>query len=110
MLLEQTNKQKNIRKSHDVSGIILIIISAFFLICLLTPLLSDIGAFVKTLTLGVIGYVSYPFFAVMLLLGIIMLTGKKSALTKNSLHLFLCLLFCCAHSADGNNKYIFTFR
>ena len=91
--MEQTNKQKNIRKSHDVSGIILIIISAFFLICLLTPLLSDIGAFVKTLTLGVIGYVSYPFFAVMLLLGIIMLTGKKSALTKKQLAFVFVLAF-----------------
>ena len=91
--MEQNNKQKNIRKSHDVSGIILIIISAFFLICLLTPLLSDIGSFVKTMTLGVIGYVSYPLFSVLLLLGIIMLTGKKSALTKKQLAYTFVLAF-----------------
>lgn len=85
-----TTKKKNLNnknetKNHDVAGIICVIISAFFLICLVTPLLSDIGVFVKNVTTGLLGYVSYPVALCVLLYGILLLMNKKAKLTAKQI-------------------------
>ncbi len=78
---KKNNNKNNKHRNKDVAGIICIIISSFFLICLITPLLSDIGEFVKRLTMGLLGYVSYPVLLCTLFGGILMLMDKKPSIS-----------------------------
>ncbi len=84
----------NENKNHDVAGIICVIISAFFLICLITPLLSDIGIFVKNITTGLFGYMSYPISLCTLLYGILLLMNKKPKLTGKQIAFVVLMAIC----------------
>lgn len=94
-----SKKKKNLNnnnetKNHDVVGIICVIISAFFLICLVTPLLSDIGVFVKNVTTGLLGYVSYPVALCVLLYGILLLMNKKAKLSAKQIAYVILMSIC----------------
>ncbi len=78
MSTKKNNKRG--QSDHSVAGILCVIISSFFLICL-TPLLSDIGTFVKNLVTGLIGYLSYPIALCTLFYGILLLMNKKATIS-----------------------------
>ncbi len=106
MNTKKRNK-KGSQGDHNVAGILCVIISSFFLICLITPLLSDIGTFVKNLTTGLIGYLSYPIALCTLLYGILLLMNKKAAFSgKQITFIFLiaaCVIFILQTALDAKN-------
>lgn len=55
--------------NSEAAGVILIIISAFLLLCMLTRglILGDIGRAIANVLTGVIGYVTYPLLLFMLI-------------------------------------------
>jgi|GEM_PF-273240 len=67
----------------EITGILLIIFSAFFLICLIFPIaLSVIGAGVRNLLTGILGAFAFALFSGTTALGILLLKGKRLAVTK----------------------------
>lgn len=91
---KKNNNKNNKHRNKDVAGIICIIISSFFLICLITPLLSDIGEFVKRLTMGLLGYISYPVLLCTLFGGILMLMDKKPSVTGKQIAYIILMAIC----------------
>ena len=68
----------NKNSGNDLVGIILVIISAFFLLCLCIPvILGPISRAVRHVTVGVFGFMAYPLFLCMLLLGIAFIQKRK---------------------------------
>ena len=65
--------------NSEAAGVILIIISAFLLLCMLTRglILGDIGRAIANVLTGVIGYVTYPLLLFMLILGILKVQKRK---------------------------------
>ncbi len=91
MSTKKNNKRG--QSDHSVAGILCIVISSFFLICL-TPLLSDIGTIVKNLVTGLIGYLSYPIALCTLFYGILLLMNKKATISgKQITFIFLIAAF-----------------
>ena len=78
----QNNNQKSDKK--ETAGVILIIVFSFLLFCnLLGPLvLGGIGSAIKNVSMGLIGFFSYPTYLYFLILGVFMLQGKKSTVKK----------------------------
>ncbi len=108
--LDTKKKNKNNgQKDHNVAGILCIIISLFFLICLSTPLLSDIGIFIRNLTMGLFGYLSFPVILCTLFLGILLLMNKKAVLSFKQIT-FIALIAVCAvfilHTAIDSSKLL----
>ncbi len=68
----------NKNQGNDLVGIVLVIISAFFLLCLCIPIvLGPISKAVRHVTVGVFGFMAYPLFLCMLLLGIAVIQKRK---------------------------------
>lgn len=91
MSTAKKNGNNNGKKTHDVAGILCIIISLFFLICLITPLLSDIGVFIKSLLMGLVGYLCYPIILCTLFIGVMLLMDKRPALSTKQI-VFIALM------------------
>lgn len=65
-------------ENHEVLGITLVVVSVFFLLCIvIPPILSLVSRAVFSIVLGVFGIVAYPFFIAMLLIGICLLMHKQ---------------------------------
>ena len=75
---ERKREQRDAANS-EAAGVILIIISAFLLLCMLTRglILGDIGRAIANVFMGVIGYVTYPLLLFMLILGILKVQKRK---------------------------------
>lgn len=68
---------------HDILGIILIIISAFILLCIIIrPILGIISKGIAAVTLGVFGLFAYPLFLCTLLLGIALIQHRQVSLAR----------------------------
>lgn len=78
------------KEANGIIGLIFIIVSAFFLICLIvTPILSTIGYAVRGLLLSLLGFFSYPFFVCMLFVGISLLRSMKLRVSSKTV-LLMC--------------------
>ena len=65
------NGKKDKKSGGDLLGIALIIVSAFFLLCIVVPImLGAISQAVKGVVLGIFGIFAYPMFSALLVLGI----------------------------------------
>ena len=77
-----SERKRDERKASndETTGIILVILSAFFLLCLFTKdlILGFIGTAVANLFLGIIGYLSYPILLYLLVLGILKIKGRRN--------------------------------
>ncbi|MCL2556549.1 MAG: FtsK/SpoIIIE domain-containing protein [Firmicutes bacterium] len=79
---KNNGKQKK-KSSSEAIGIVLIIISAFFLVCLIFPIaLSVIGSGVRNFLTGILGVVSFALFSATAALGILKLKGRRLAVSK----------------------------
>lgn len=65
--------------NSEVAGVILIIISAFFLLVMITGgfILGDIGRAISNVMLGVLGYFTFPLFVFLLILGIVKVQHRR---------------------------------
>ncbi|MCL2675538.1 MAG: FtsK/SpoIIIE domain-containing protein [Firmicutes bacterium] len=101
-------KQGEKKSSHaEITGIILIIVAFFFVICLFTNLFSEIGGMlIKELMTGLLGFFAYAAFLALGAVGFMLLFKKRLALGKKrtayiiaGCFLFLCLLQLITSSA-----------
>lgn len=70
------NGKKDKKNGGDLLGIALIIVSAFFLLCIIVPImLGAISQAVKGVVLGIFGIFAYPMFLALLVLGIALVRG-----------------------------------
>lgn len=76
----ERKKEERIKRSNETLGVILIIISVFALLCLVTRglILGDVGRAISNVILGFVGYAAYPFLVCLLVLGIVKIRGIKS--------------------------------
>lgn len=74
------NKEKK-SNSNEIIGIVLIMVSGFFLLCLCIDIvLGAISQAVKAWTVGVLGFMAYPIFAALLVAGIAVLQRRRVTL------------------------------
>ncbi len=70
------NGKKDKKNGGDLLGIALIIVSAFFLLCIIVPImLGAISQAVRGVVLGIFGIFAYPMFLALLVLGIAIVRG-----------------------------------
>lgn len=88
-------KNKNGVGNHDILGIILIVISAFLLLCIIVkPILGVFSEAIFGVMLGVFGIASYPLLLSTLLLGIFVLKGRTVSVSgKTVLGIALAVIF-----------------
>ncbi len=103
--------------NSEAAGVILIIISAFLLLCMLTRglILGDIGRAIANVLTGVIGYVTYPLLLFMLILGILKVQKRKLSVRMRYavwVSVIAFAIICIAHLAtsyaymgNGFNSY-----
>ena len=103
--------------NSEAAGVILIIISAFLLLCMLTRglILGDIGRAIANVLTGVIGYVTYPLLLFMLILGILKVQKRKLSVRVRYavwVSVIAFAIICIAHLAtsyaymgNGFNSY-----
>ena len=85
------HKNNKPNKDKDLFGLLLIIVSVFFLICLILPIFFGIvGEGIQFVLLGLFGVFSYAIFGGMLAWGVSIFLGRK--LIINHQLLFLCAL------------------
>ncbi len=65
--------------NSEVAGVVLIIISAFFLLVMITGgfILGDIGRAISNVMLGILGYFTFPLFVFLLILGIVKVQHRR---------------------------------
>ncbi|MBQ7224532.1 MAG: hypothetical protein IJX06_03175 [Clostridia bacterium] len=73
-------RQEKANANSETVGVVLIIISAFLLLCLITSglILGEIGNVISNVTLGVVGYSAYPILLAMFIVGVIKVSKKGS--------------------------------
>ncbi len=77
--MAQKRQQKKNRADNEIFGIILIMVSVFFLLCLtIKKILGDISLFINSVVIGTLGFMAYPLFLVMLLCGIAVCQKRKA--------------------------------
>lgn len=96
-------KNKNNEKGQTVftaetMGVVLILFSTLCLVCLITrdAVFSLPGLYVNAFLLGLMGYFAYPFFLWVITMGVLLVTGKKTGLSKKRKALFTCLIVLIA--------------
>ena len=110
-------KNSNNNGNHDVSGMMLVVISAFLLLCIvIKPILGVFSEAIFGVMLGVFGIASYPMLLSTLLLGVFLLmrrpvtAGKKGVICTTLLVFFLLVILQLAsthHFLDNNfSSYI----
>lgn len=72
------------RASGQTTGVVLIIISVFLLICTLTNglVLGDIGTIITRFLLGIFGYITFPILLFMFIYGVLKVRNKKLTVRK----------------------------
>lgn len=104
-------------KDHDIAGIVLMIISAFFLLCFAVPVIfGPVSRAIQSFFLGSFGIFSYALFAFVFALGLGLLLRRrisvsvKKALMIAGIALFLMLLLQLitthAHLSSGIGGYL----
>ncbi len=102
---------------NEIVGIILVIISAFILLCIVLPfILGVIGAVVKGIVVGILGLVAYPLFISTLILGVALIQDRKFSLSAKvvacvtisliALVLLLHLAFSNKYLGEGYSSYV----
>lgn len=88
---------KNKSGGSDTLGIVLIIVFSFLLLCAVTGglILGDIGKVVKDISIGFLGYFSYPVFLYCIIRGIFLLQNKKPGISIGKA-ISLIAAFTCA--------------
>ncbi len=73
-------RQEKANANSETAGVILIIISAFLLLCLITSglVLGEIGIVISNVTLGLVGYSAYPILLAMFIVGVLKASKKGS--------------------------------
>lgn len=67
---------------NEIPGIVLVIISAFILLCIvIPPVMGDISKAIYNVVIGVLGVVSYPLFISTFILGIALIQGRQISLS-----------------------------
>lgn len=80
---------------NEILGIILVIISAFMLLCIvIQPILGSISKAIAHVVLGLFGLVSYPMFLCTLILGIALIQDRKIAIGIKNIFCIVILAFC----------------
>ncbi len=104
-------REKN-ESDNDIVGIVLIIISAFILLCIVVrPVLGFISLGIFNVVTGVFGLFSYPLFFSTLILGIALLQGRRTNLPArykigiicSVISLMFILQLATSHSLLGGN-------
>ena len=92
MAQKRYTRGRNNNSNNDLTGIVLIIISAFFLLCLCIPvLLGAISKVIRHVTVGIFGFMAYPIFLCMLLLGIAIVQKRKLSVAPKTV-VSICLI------------------
>ena len=74
-------RKENHTSDNEIFGIVLVIISAFILLCIVVrPILGIISKGIFNVTIGVFGLFSYPLFLCTLLWGIALIQGRSANL------------------------------
>lgn len=96
MAKKYTNNRRNEKNSsNDLLGISLIIVSAFFLLCLIIPIiLGSISQAIRGVVMGLFGFFAYPMFLAILLLGIAMVLDRKISLSVKYIVCIAVITFC----------------
>ncbi|MGN1094192.1 MAG: hypothetical protein ACI4SC_04365, partial [Candidatus Neoclostridium sp.] len=92
-----SQNDKNKSGGSDTLGIVLVILFSFLLLCNVTGslILGDIGLAVQNVSLGLLGYFSYPVFLYCIIRGIFLLQNKKLAISVGK-SVALVFVFVCA--------------
>lgn len=87
---------KNKSSGNDTVGIVLIIVFSFLLLCSATGslILGDIGLVIKNLSLGLLGYFSYPIFLYCIIRGIFILQNKSLSVRLRNVISLIVIFFC----------------
>lgn len=73
-------------KDHDIAGIVLMIVSAFLLLCTLIPVMFGIvSTTLRNLIMGVFGVFSYAIFAFTFAVGLVLLLKRRPAVSAKKL-------------------------
>ncbi|MCL2751396.1 MAG: DNA translocase FtsK [Firmicutes bacterium] len=92
--MNTTHGNKPSKNNLEITGVIMLVISAFFLLALiLTPLLGQIGQWLKGFLVGVFGWAAYAYAASLTALGAMLMKGKRVTLPKNKVVIILGLFF-----------------
>lgn len=88
-------KAQNINDNHDVLGVLLVVISAFLLLCIsIKPILGIFSEVIFNVLLGTFGIASYPALIFFICLGVFLLRGARaSAELKTRVCIALAVVF-----------------
>lgn len=92
-----SQNDKNKSGGSDTLGIVLVILFSFLLLCNVTGslILGDIGLAVQNVSLGLLGYCSYPVFLYCIIRGIFLLQNKNITISVGK-SVALVFVFVCA--------------
>lgn len=81
-------------KDHDIAGIILMIVSAFLLLCTLIPVMFGIvSKTLRNFIMGIFGVFSYAVFAFTFALGLVLLLKRRPAVSAKKLACIIGIVF-----------------
>ncbi len=90
-----TDRRSKRNSSNDLIGIAVIVVSAFFLLCIIIPIvLGAVGYFIRGVILGVFGLFAYPLFLGTLILGIALMRDLRLQISLKNKICIGIIAFC----------------